>query len=167
MAHHPAAFSSKFELVVPANRRPPPSALRLVSGPLPARNQPKHSLPSLPRPAFYPKAHVTFEGPKPRRRVSSGFGIDALPLVEEPTPPTQYSIPPLVIPGSMFAERGGDSGNSSPTSEGSVHSRPPSPRTDRVIRGPWDHSSAIKVQIDVESLLAPPRPAAINVSLLR
>ncbi|TFK25072.1 hypothetical protein FA15DRAFT_591242 [Coprinopsis marcescibilis] len=31
-------------------RRAPPTALRLVSGPVPDRNAPKHRLPSLPRP---------------------------------------------------------------------------------------------------------------------
>ncbi|KAI0075484.1 hypothetical protein K474DRAFT_1582781, partial [Panus rudis PR-1116 ss-1] len=53
-------------------RRRPPSPLRLVEGPLPPRNKPKHTLPSLPRPAFNPKVHiVTAPGPKPRRRVNS------------------------------------------------------------------------------------------------
>ncbi|KAF8526832.1 hypothetical protein BU17DRAFT_82252 [Hysterangium stoloniferum] len=38
-------------------RRPPPTALRLHPGPTPPRSHPKHTLPSVPRPAFYaPKA---------------------------------------------------------------------------------------------------------------
>ncbi|KDR81379.1 hypothetical protein GALMADRAFT_60000 [Galerina marginata CBS 339.88] len=33
-------------------RRSPPSSLRLTQGPMPPRSAPKHTLPSLPRPAF-------------------------------------------------------------------------------------------------------------------
>ncbi|KAF8078168.1 hypothetical protein FPV67DRAFT_38451 [Lyophyllum atratum] len=35
-------------------RRAPPTSLRLVQGPTPPRNAPKHTLPSVPRPAFHP-----------------------------------------------------------------------------------------------------------------
>ncbi|ESK87539.1 hypothetical protein Moror_2029 [Moniliophthora roreri MCA 2997] len=37
-------------------RRAPPSALRLVPGPTPPRNAPKHTMPSVPRPTFYPQS---------------------------------------------------------------------------------------------------------------
>jgi hypothetical protein len=35
-------------------RRPPPTSLRLVQGPLPSRAEPKHTLPSFPRPVVVP-----------------------------------------------------------------------------------------------------------------
>lgn len=40
-------------------RRSPPSSLRLVSGPIPTRGQPKHTLPVAPQPTFYPKPSST------------------------------------------------------------------------------------------------------------
>ncbi|KAK7693147.1 hypothetical protein QCA50_002713 [Cerrena zonata] len=170
MAHYPSAFSSKFELVVvPATRRPPPTALRLVSGPLPARNKPRHTLPCMPRPAFYPKVHAPNDGPKPRRRVNSV--TDVLPMVQEAQRLTHHSLPPLMSDTGSYVERGGNSGASSPTlSERSSFSRPSSPplaEQRAVIRGPWDHASAIKVQINVETLLPPLMPAAISDSLWR
>lgn len=167
MAHHPPAFSSKFEMVVaPATRRPPPTALRLISGPLPSRNKPRHTLPSMPRPAFYPKAHAPNDGPKPRRRVNSV--TDVLSTVEESKRLTHHSLPSLVTDAGSYIERGGNSGASSPTlSEGSSYSRPSSPPAERFVRGPWDHASAIKVHVDVESLLPPLRPAAISDGLWR
>ena len=36
-------------------RRAPPSTLRLVSGALPTRGQPKHTMPVVPQPTFYPR----------------------------------------------------------------------------------------------------------------
>lgn len=167
MAHHPPAFSSKFELVViPATRRPPPTALRLVSGPLPARNKPRHTLPSMPRPAFYPKVHAPNDGPKPRRRVNSV--TDVLPMVEESKRLTHHSS---MSESGSFVERGGNSGTSSPTlsdAGSSSFSRPSTPPMEqRIVRGPWDHASAIKVNIDVEMLLAPLRPAAVSDALWR
>ncbi|KAG6833493.1 hypothetical protein H0H87_006065 [Tephrocybe sp. NHM501043] len=39
-------------------RRAPPSSLRLVPGPTPPRNAPKHTLPSLPQPTFHPAPAV-------------------------------------------------------------------------------------------------------------
>lgn len=35
-------------------RRAPPTSLRLIQGPTPPRNAPKHTLPSMPRPTFHP-----------------------------------------------------------------------------------------------------------------
>ncbi|KAG7092183.1 hypothetical protein E1B28_008552 [Marasmius oreades] len=51
-------------------RRSPPTALRLASGPTPPRNTPKHTMPSVPRPAFYPQAAVP-RGPSPTPRHKS------------------------------------------------------------------------------------------------
>ncbi|KAK0228214.1 hypothetical protein IW262DRAFT_1490274 [Armillaria fumosa] len=48
-------------------RRPPPTALRLVPGPAPPRNAPKHTLPAVPRPTFYPP-HSVGRGPSPPAR---------------------------------------------------------------------------------------------------
>ncbi|KAK0448375.1 uncharacterized protein EV420DRAFT_856457 [Desarmillaria tabescens] len=45
-------------------RRAPPTALRLVPGPAPPRNAPKHTLPAVPRPTFYPP-HSVGRGPSP------------------------------------------------------------------------------------------------------
>lgn len=34
-------------------------------------------------------------------------------------------------------------------------------------RGPWDHSSSIKIPFDVSTIVAPPRPAAVNAVTAR
>lgn len=47
-------------------RRPPPSPLRLVHGPLPPRGESKFTMPSVPRPIFYPPTATGVV----RRRVS-------------------------------------------------------------------------------------------------
>ncbi|KAF9264954.1 hypothetical protein L218DRAFT_1076382 [Marasmius fiardii PR-910] len=56
-------------------RRSPPTALRLASGPTPPRNTPKHTMPSLPRPTFYPQAAVP-RGPSPAPRHKSKDGLN-------------------------------------------------------------------------------------------
>ncbi|KAK0210426.1 hypothetical protein DFS33DRAFT_1293105 [Desarmillaria ectypa] len=55
-------------------RRPPPTALRLVPGPAPPRNAPKHTLPAVPRPTFYPP-HSVGRGPSP-----PASGLHCLPM---------------------------------------------------------------------------------------
>ncbi|KAF8589964.1 hypothetical protein K439DRAFT_1382514 [Ramaria rubella] len=47
-------------------RRPPPSALRLHPGPTPSRQEPKHRIPSIPVPAFYPSIRAPLN-PSPAR----------------------------------------------------------------------------------------------------
>ncbi|GBE82520.1 hypothetical protein SCP_0409040 [Sparassis crispa] len=140
-------------------RRLPPTPLRLVSGPLPSRGRPKHTLPSLPRPIFHPSAQIT-RGPTPRARALPSEIDEIRPRV------THGQFPPLILP----IERASRSGESSPTSAGSwssgkrsrSSSRSRSTSPERVLRGPWDHSSSIHVPFDVEAVLAPPRPVAIN-----
>ncbi|KAI6036887.1 hypothetical protein BKA83DRAFT_684368 [Pisolithus microcarpus] len=105
-------------------RRPPPSALRLFQGPLPPRSEPKHRLPSVPSPTFYPKG--------------------ALPPVCARMACTEPTRPSLDISGS------------SPTSN-------PCCATKRR-RGPWDDSSSVDLRVDVDSLLAVPKPVVVCVS---
>ena len=51
-------------------RRPPPTPLHLVQGPLPPRGISKFTMPSIPRPIFHPQT-VVGERPVPRERVHS------------------------------------------------------------------------------------------------
>src|SRR5882762_8682864 len=48
-------------------RRPPPTPLRLVNGPLPPRSRPKYTLPLVPRPTFF-RPPMVVRGPAPRTR---------------------------------------------------------------------------------------------------
>ncbi|KAH9857807.1 hypothetical protein C2E23DRAFT_881373 [Lenzites betulinus] len=144
-------------------RRSPPTPLRLHAGPLPARGHPKHTLPSLPRPAFHGPA-LSYNtsptaGPVPRARMA------------------HTALPPLVIPdfglpgalAGLFTAQ--ESAPSSPTSAGSSASVGSTgsmgsverKRSREFVRGPWDHSGAIRVPFDVGAVLPPPRPVAINV----
>jgi len=52
-------------------RRPPPTPLLLVQGPLPPRGVSKFTMPSVPRPIFHPQTMVVAQRPVPRERVSS------------------------------------------------------------------------------------------------
>ncbi|OJT14171.1 hypothetical protein TRAPUB_9282 [Trametes pubescens] len=142
-------------------RRSPPTPLRLYNGPLPTRGQPKHTLPSLPCPAFCGPAPHSFAtatpGPVPRAR-----------MVHTELP--QLHIPDLAIPG-LFSAAYSDTGSmpGSPTSAASSVSSLSGglggarKRSREFVRGPWDHSGAIRVPFDVSTVLAPLRPAAINV----
>ncbi|GJE86810.1 hypothetical protein PsYK624_028930 [Phanerochaete sordida] len=131
-------------------RRPPPTPLRLHQGPLPARGKPKHTLPSLPRPAFHlPLPAVP--GAAPRARAPSvGSGEHNL-----------QTMPPGELPGrpSFGSSRASTDSVRSPVSPpsraGSDASEP--------VRGPWDHSASIKVAIDISAVLPPPQPAALPV----
>ncbi|KAI0928233.1 hypothetical protein AcV5_005862 [Taiwanofungus camphoratus] len=153
-------------------RRPAPTPLRLIEGPLPSRGQPKHTLPSFPRPAYHPPVHIV-RGPAPRKR--------ALVILEpeEPHPHMSHAqLPPLAIPaeegyeivassptsagsGSSEGQRSRASGNSVRTDGG--RSRSPSPPSVAPIRAPWDrHARGFSLDLDLEAILAPPRPVAIN-----
>jgi len=58
-------------------RRPPPTPLHLVQGPLPPRGISKFTLPSMPRPIFHPQTMVG-QRPVPRERVHSNrIGVAA------------------------------------------------------------------------------------------
>ncbi len=154
----PSAFSSKFDAVVTPVRRPPPSSLRLVGGPLPARSRPKHTLPSLPRPTFHPKV-TPMPGPKPRRRVHSTEDI-FLFIHGLNTPTTIHGPTILVGPSSRDGE---DSGASSPVSETSDNSTPPSPSGSDHAR----RNSLSQFPFENSTVLAIPKPAAINVVGMR
>ena len=136
-------------------RRPPPTPLRLVEGPLPPRRQPKHTLPSLPRPAFYPPVAV-IQGPVPRPRARSITADMVEPALELP-------LPEDIASRLSFASVGRRSSTDSDVSSrrSSIASGPPSPAPELKYRGPWDHSSSIKIPFDVSAVLPPPKPAAL------
>ncbi|EIW85355.1 hypothetical protein CONPUDRAFT_162563 [Coniophora puteana RWD-64-598 SS2] len=127
-------------------RRAPPSALRLVQGPIPPRSQPKHVMPCLPPPAFCPEEAMP-RGPSPPPR-SRRFGQVVLRSME---------LTPLDMPFDFEANSSRTSlALSTPTSS------PSSSPVGMRIRGPWEHSSSIseQLQVDIDSLLAMPKPAA-------
>ncbi|KAI0781219.1 hypothetical protein BD413DRAFT_24173, partial [Trametes elegans] len=161
------------------SRRSPPSPLRLHVGPLPPRGKPKHTLPSMPRPAFYAPPSTTApaarRGPVPRARMSHtelpalfvlpdaaghGFGFGGAGL------PGLFGAPVDSVYGGGSGSSS-SSGASSPTSAASSLSsaRPESARkkSREFVRGPWDHSGAIRVPFDVDAVLPPPRPTAVNL----
>ncbi|KAG2041561.1 hypothetical protein BDR03DRAFT_727162 [Suillus americanus] len=119
-------------------RRAPPSALRLVQGPLPSRATPKHTLPSFPCPAFQPEATLP-HGPMPQSRMRRA---DSMRVTFPDLPPLDLEIANTY----RFS-------SSTPTSS--------SPTSGHRIRGPWNHSSSISVQVDIDSLIALPKPAAL------
>jgi len=158
------------------SRRPPPTPLRLYQGPLPLRNRPKHTLPSVPRPTYVPLVPA-INGPKPRARVQ-----EPVPVSDDPISLLSYEhLPRLIIPSgpshsrrSSWSSDGSVSPVSSASSGGlsrrsSVESLDGGESAMPVRqRGPWDHSASIKIPFDVSSVLVPPRPAAVNnVSGLR
>jgi hypothetical protein len=129
-------------------RRPPPTALRLATGPTPRYNL-KYVLPSIPLPIFHPlpisRSHFTHAS-APRHTIERRQRI------------THADLPPLDIP--FFADGNGSrSGNSSPTSASSTSMKAGS---GQILRGPWDHSGSISFDFDVESMLAPLKPAAVS-----
>ncbi|KAJ7929318.1 hypothetical protein B0H13DRAFT_1964827 [Mycena leptocephala] len=70
-------------------RRSPPTSLRLVQGPVPARSVPKHTLPSVPRPTFSQPA-VLVRGPSPRQQARQQ---------EDPVLAAKFTeIPAILIP---------------------------------------------------------------------
>ncbi|KIY64905.1 hypothetical protein CYLTODRAFT_81973 [Cylindrobasidium torrendii FP15055 ss-10] len=95
-------------------RRLPPSPLNLVAGPAPPRSFPKHTLPSVPRPVFYPAQASA--GPAPRGTTRTA---------------------PVAFGGGIQIKK------------------------HIVSRGPWDHSGSIEVNIDVDTLVPLPLPAAV------
>lgn len=140
-------------------RRSPPTPLRLHAGPLPPRGMPKHTMPSLPRPAFHgaiPTINPT-PGPVPRPRMTHNE-LPLLVIPEHVAPPTALSA----LPAAPL-ETQSWSGPSSPTSAESTRSTPRK-KSKEFVRGPWDHSGAIHVPFDVGAVLPPPMPAALNVA---
>jgi len=129
-------------------RRPPPTALRLATGPTPPRYNPKHVLPSVPLPTFNPLpisgSHSTHAS-APRQTIERRQRI------------THTEVPPLDIP-FFAAGNGSGSGNNSPTSAGSMQAG----GGKILVRGPWDHSGSIPFEFDVESILAPLKPVVVS-----
>jgi len=122
-------------------RRPPPTALRLATGPTPLRNKPKHTLPSIPLPTFYPL----------RVKESDLQAATARQTTERCQTITHTELPTLDI---LSLPYGSGSGNTSPASVGDGRGK--------IIKGPWDHSGSISLDFDVESVLAPLKPVAVS-----
>ncbi|EIN07669.1 hypothetical protein PUNSTDRAFT_126649 [Punctularia strigosozonata HHB-11173 SS5] len=141
-------------------RRPPPTSLRLVAGPLPPRSKPRHTLPSLPMPAFYPTAET-------RLREKPRASRDAPVLAIDTSVPAALAFPAGASPISADDSRLRHSRSSSSISSTSSTPASPAARQTRAIRGPWDHSSSIPFQVDVDALLAAPAPAALTVGPTR
>ncbi|KAI0798092.1 hypothetical protein C8Q75DRAFT_801983 [Abortiporus biennis] len=151
----PPAFSSKFEAVVVAQRRSPPTALRLYTGPLPPRSKPKHTLPSIPRPAFDPKAHER-QGPIPRRRVKP---VQHVPYTQ-PAAFGHYGVQPIVtMPSESYAQSAGAGAGAVSERRSSLDNAAPITK----MRAPWNHSSGLRVPFDVASVLKPPTPAVVCI----
>lgn len=149
-------------------RRPAPTSLLLHKGALPTRGQPKHTLPSVPRPTF---AHPI---------VSSSTSRNVLPEVTVPTASSSlYSLPAgNVSVSSVYSTKSFSSSEFSLTqptrrsierdlvlgnfSYSSTPSPSPSPSPRKAVRGPWDHSVAVSLPIDVDAVLALPKPVAIS-----
>ncbi|KDQ60577.1 hypothetical protein JAAARDRAFT_31544 [Jaapia argillacea MUCL 33604] len=140
-------------------RRPAPTPLRLVAGPTPPRGQPRHTLPSVPRPTFYPPSSVP-RGPVTRARTGSpDLPSSSLPLMEPDVNIrlTHKHLPPLAIP--QMNVRPSPQGRRSSSTSSSYSS---SGSTGDFVRGPWDHSSSITVPVDLESLITIPKPAMVS-----
>ncbi|KAF8983280.1 hypothetical protein BDQ17DRAFT_1378194, partial [Cyathus striatus] len=103
-------------------RRPPPTSLRLVHGPVPSRSTPKHTLPSVPRPAFHPQTVL--------ERVSP---VDRAKSELQHRPELSVSI--------LYAKISTVEG--SPLSQMSPPSQSPKGKAKK-LRGPWDHSGSIR-----------------------
>ncbi|KAJ8078476.1 hypothetical protein AAF712_001508 [Marasmius tenuissimus] len=82
-------------------RRAPPSALRLATGPTPPRNTPKHTLPSVPRPTFYPQAAVPRgPSPAPRHKSKDGLSLSFAECAEGYQPSIIFAVPaPMKLRG--------------------------------------------------------------------
>ncbi|KAI5124063.1 hypothetical protein M0805_003890 [Coniferiporia weirii] len=143
-------------------RRPPPTSLRLVQGPLPPRGIARHTLPSVPRPALAPlnvsretvlstdstsHAHANYTAQPRRRSVERGLGTSGL------GPGVSVGVSVGYAPGA---------GYSSPSSASTPSPSPQAISSPPLMRGPWDYSRAVSLTIDVGSVLALPKPAAIS-----
>ncbi|THH04814.1 hypothetical protein EW145_g5243 [Phellinidium pouzarii] len=166
-------------------RRPPPTSLRLVQGTLPPRGYVRHTLPSVPRPVLVPRdvsrtsswcatethtkqrlplsasADPTYSSAHRYTssadsnsyavhslRRSSGHGLNNSTfggMGEGSTPSTATSV-------EMGTGRSSPSPSTTPSTGASMS--PPS------MRGPWDHTYTASLSIDVDSVLALPKPVA-------
>lgn len=84
-------------------RRPPPTPLHLVQGPLPPRGRSKFTMPSIPRPIFHPQKMVG-QTPVPRERVHSkreretGWRVEGHPKSSPSPRCTVRTVTTLVVP---------------------------------------------------------------------
>jgi hypothetical protein len=133
-------------------RRQAPTSLRLwpVTAPLPGRGESKYQLPSFPG--------STFQKPTPQEQAARPRSRDVSPSEER-----RDWLPPLANPGWQGSEGRGSTERESMDGRVSSFSALPAlvPRRKHV-RGPWDHSASISLQIDVESILPAPQRAAVN-----
>lgn len=170
-------------------RRQPPTSLRLHQGPLPTRGYAKHTLPSVPRPVHVPtdvSRTVIRAGPEPRvatspshssvyacRHAYSSEDVSGLAYGQPRRRPVERgcNIPgalPVMPSSSGIARRssfgtGAGYASSSSSAFPSPSTSPrPSPSSQPPTRGPWDHSRAVSLPIDVGSVLALPKPVAIS-----
>lgn len=177
-------------------RRPPPSSLLLVKGPIPSRGQSKHTLPSVPRPVHVPtdlSRTVTRAAPEPRVAVASpydsaysrvhAFSTENLSSGLDRRVPRRRSVErdldtsglvlPFIPNSSAMTRRtgvtvrpalGSSAGYASVASLSPMTTPSPgsSPSPQPAMRGPWDHSRAVSLPIDVGSVLALPKPVAIS-----
>ncbi|TFK42795.1 hypothetical protein BDQ12DRAFT_293396 [Crucibulum laeve] len=127
-------------------RRPPPTSLRLVSGPTPPRSTPKHVLPCVPRPAFHPPTATSRGAIQQNPHTLTRHGFDSAGPESPPSLCVDISATVLVL---------GDAGTS-PSRQSSPRSSP------KVQRGPWDHSGSIAVPFDVGDLLTPMKRVVVS-----
>ncbi|KAH9925260.1 uncharacterized protein B0H18DRAFT_1009324 [Fomitopsis serialis] len=163
-------------------RRPAPTPLRLSQGPLPKRSEPKHTLPSLPRPVFHPPPRAS-QGPLPRERAQAyALKLEQADDSRARAPVAQpaYGLPtgavsPTSSSWSSTSKRRGHSRQSSTSSLSSNSSfssrssRESSRRSSldeenpNAVYGPWvKHGKGFALPFDPNTLIMPPRPAAIN-----
>ena len=162
---------------MPRPRRAPPTSLRLHQGPMPSRGQPKHTLPSLPRPAFSPPASTRRSdtrsaspdilSPHPNPYGSgTGTGAGTTGSGGALYSCSNWSVGSVCAEASQSLTQPGvglGTGIGLGTGSGSGGSSPaPSPSPKQVVRGPWDHSIAVSLSFDVGRVLALPKRAAVS-----
>jgi hypothetical protein len=164
-------------------RRPPPSSLLLVKGPTPSRAEPKHRLPSLPQPTFYPTS--TIAGGRRRSEPNTSQhgrakhqGVAVLVHSRRGSTAHEYDEGERGLAGrnsnhhrdegmmmlpNTISIPSPTASQLSPRSAGSSSRDGKSSPRERLVIGPWDHSRNFKEsQIDVNALLPEPAPAAVS-----
>jgi len=128
-------------------RRASPTPLRLISGPTPPRAYIRHTMPSMPRPTFYPSSVPRDSSHSSRSRSPSTSSMQnstsssyvELPLFE----PSGYALGSM---DSLSTRSSSDEG-----------------RAGKRIRGPWDHSRSSSFSSGVGVNLAPLKPVAVSL----